>query len=240
MKATTITIAQRFCGPPESGNGGYTCGLIAEAVDAPVQVRLMVPPPLDVPLAIRPDTAQAGWLVGSSGVTVAEARPFHLELEVPQPPSYVVALDASRGYPGFKEHAFPTCFVCGPQRTRGDGLRIFAGPVGEGPLYAAPWIPDASLCCAEGKVLPEMMWAALDCPGAFATGFGRRSLLLGQFAARIDRRVHVDEPCVVLAWSVGSAGRKHYAGTAIFDEDGELCGRALATWVEPRSAEPAA
>ena len=38
----------------------------------------------------------------------------------------------------------------------------------------------------------------------------------------------------VLAWSVGSAGRKHYAGTAIFDEDGELCGRALATWIEPR------
>ena len=28
------------------------------------------------------------------------------------------------------EHPLPTCFVCGPARAKGDGLRIFAGPLG--------------------------------------------------------------------------------------------------------------
>jgi hypothetical protein len=233
MTATHVTIEARYCGPPGSGNGGYTCGVIAEAVDAPVQVRLLRPPPLDEPLAVRRDDEQSGWLVGPVGATVAEARPFHLQLDVPAPPSYVECLDASLAYPGFHHHAFPGCFVCGPERAKGDGLRIFAGPVKGRELYAAPWMPDASIC-TNGKVRPEMMWAALDCPGFFATGNAARGALLGQFAARIDRRVHVDEPCVIVAWPVGAAGRKLYAGTAIFDEDGELCGRALATWIEPR------
>jgi hypothetical protein len=234
MTLASVTILGRFCGPPDSGNGGYVCGVIAEAVGAPVQVRLLRPPPLDTPLAIRPDAAQAGWLVGPPGATVAEVQPFHLELEVPEPPGYVEALNASRAYAGFHQHAYPGCFVCGPERAKGDGLRIFAGAVKGRALHAAPWMPDASVCSREGKVLPEMMWAALDCPGYFAAGLAGRLGLLGQFAARIDRRVHVDEPCVIIAWQVGSAGRKHYAGTAIFDEDGELCGRALATWIEPR------
>jgi hypothetical protein len=30
-------------------------------------------------------------------------------------------------------------------------------------------------------------------------------------------------------------GRKHEAGTAIVDEDGEVCGRARALWIEPRN-----
>jgi hypothetical protein len=51
----------------------------------------------------------------------------------------------------------------------------------------------------------------------------------------IDRLVHVGESCMVVGWKIGSSGRKHEAGTAIFDEDGELCGRARAVWIEPRS-----
>jgi hypothetical protein len=48
--------------------------------------------------------------------------------------------------------------------------------------------------------------------------------------------VHVNEACVVIGWAVGHAGRKHYSGTAVFDDDGELCGRAAATWIELRGA----
>jgi hypothetical protein len=58
-------------------------------------------------------------------------------------------------------------------------------------------------------------------------------MLLGEFTAHVDRCVHVDEPCVVLGWHISSNGRKHEAGTALFDEDGELCARANAVWVEP-------
>jgi hypothetical protein len=39
----------------------------------------------------------------------------------------------------------------------------------------------------------------------------------------------------VIGWHIASKGRKHEAGTALFDEDGELCGRARATWIEPAS-----
>jgi hypothetical protein len=36
----------------------------------------------------------------------------------------------------------------------------------------------------------------------------------------------------VIGWAIGADGRKHHCGTAIFDEDGELCARAKSTWIE--------
>ena len=82
---------------------------------------------------------------------IASAEPAELTLEVPRPPDYLAALEASRHYAGFNDHAFPGCFVCGPERLRGDGLRIFAGPwTGEAGgdtaeaaagRVAAPWVP---------------------------------------------------------------------------------------------------
>jgi hypothetical protein len=31
VKREAIHIDRRFCGPPDSGNGGYVCGRVAEA-----------------------------------------------------------------------------------------------------------------------------------------------------------------------------------------------------------------
>jgi hypothetical protein len=231
---TALAIAKRFCGPPTSANGGYFCGLVASLSPDNVTVRLMKPPPLDTPLdaQIQPD---GGIVVHNGTEVIAQARRAEpLAIETPVPPSYLEALDASVRYPGFTEHPFPTCFVCGPQRSRGDGLRVFAGPVNGRQVFAAPWVPDASLDRGDGKVRPEFMWAAMDCPGCFAANkTGRGTWLLGEFTAHVDRCVHVEEPCRVVAWHIGSSGRKHEAGTALFDEDGELCGRAKAVWIEP-------
>jgi hypothetical protein len=47
-----IVIDRRFRGPPESGNGGYTCGLVAGRVDGPAEVTLRLPPPLEEPLTV--------------------------------------------------------------------------------------------------------------------------------------------------------------------------------------------
>jgi hypothetical protein len=58
-------------------------------------------------------------------------------------------------------------------------------------------------------------------------------MLLGEMQAHVDRRVHVGESCTVIGWKIGAEGRKSLAGTAIFDEDGELCARARALWIEP-------
>ncbi|MGH8129408.1 MAG: hypothetical protein ACRES3_00960, partial [Steroidobacteraceae bacterium] len=157
-----------------------------------------------------------------------------VELAVPEPPTYQQALAAVGGFQGFREHAYPGCFVCGQERERSDGMRIFASPIEGRDLCAAAWLPSRSLADTDGKVLPEFMWAALDCPGFFASGAAARGALLGLYAARIDRCVHVDAPCVVIGWPLGHDGRKHYTGTAIFDGFGELCGRATATWIEPR------
>lgn len=235
---TSLVIAKRFCGPPNSANGGYFCGLVAALSSETLTVRLMKPPPLDTALEAEVSSADGGVTVRQGTDVIAQARVTPpLELEVPVAPSYVETLDASLHYPGLTEHPFPTCFVCGTQRQRGDGMRVFAGPVTGREVFAAPWVPDRSLDGGDGKVRPEFMFAAMDCPGCFASNkLGRGLWLLGEYTAHIDRLVHVDEPCRVVAWHIGSKGRKHEAGTALFDEDGELCGRARAVWIEPASA----
>lgn len=230
-----IVIARRFRGPPQSGNGGYTSGMLASAAAQTVEIRLIKPPPLEKPLEIREDREQSQLLLLDGEEPVASATPRTFELTVPRPPSYAEALAAVRNFQGFREHAYPGCFVCGPERTRGDGMRIFASPLDGRELVAAAWLPDASLCGSDGKVLPEFMWAALDCPGFFACGGGKSGALLGLYAARIQRRVHLGESCVVIGWALGHEGRKHWTGTAVFDEAGEVCGVATATWIEPKS-----
>jgi hypothetical protein len=227
-----ITIARRFNGPPDSGNGGYVCGALAVATGEDVRVRLMAPPPLDRALVVEPGEQPGTWVLRDGIHAIASAMLAHLELEVPSAPPYVQAVWAAQHYVGFRQHSFPDCFVCGPHRRRGDGLRIFAGALDSG-MVAAPWLPADDLDGGDGKVAVEYHWAALDCPGYFAIVEDTpRLMVLGELQAHVDRRVHVGESCTVIGWRLGSEGRKHRSGTAIFDKDGELCARARATWIE--------
>jgi hypothetical protein len=231
----TLTIARRFQGPPDSGNGGYVCGALAVAARAELRVRLLAPAPLATPLTVDAGGTGGSWRLREGERLIASGVPVgRLDLDVPLAPPYVQAVWASQHYVGFHGHSFPDCFVCGPHRRRGDGLRIFPGLLDSG-MVAAPWIPADDLDAGDGKVAVEFHWAALDCPGYFAAVEDHpRMLLLGEMQAHVDRRVHVGEPCTVIGWKIGSEGRKHQAGTAIFDEDGELVARARATWVEVR------
>ena len=231
----TLTIAARFCGPPASSNGGYFAGLVATLASRTVTVRLLKPPPLDTELTVEA-LAEGGLRVMQGAEPVGEAQPAALRLDAPPAPDYFAAVEASRRYAGFRYHRFPSCFVCGVQRGRGDGLRIFAGSLAEGGVVAAPWVPDASLDAGDGKVRAEFMSAALDCPGYYAVAPDDRMMLLAELTAHVDRRVHIGESCTLIGWSLGSSGRKHEAGTAIYDGKGELCGRARALWIEPRGA----
>jgi hypothetical protein len=215
-----IVIDARFNGTPGSANGGYTCGVVARLLDTrSVEVTLRRPPPLGVPL--RWDGA--GLWEGET--LVAEGRAAELELDLPHPPSWEEAEWAQPRFAGFLEHAYPTCFVCGPERVRGDGLRIFAAPV-DG-LVAAAWTPAESA--------PELAWAALDCPGAYALEWsGRSEMLLGRLHGRVDRVPRTGERCVVMGWPLGREGRKGQAGTAIWSAAGEVLACARATWIEPK------
>jgi len=228
-----IVIEPRFCGPTESANGGYTCGLVAQFVGEPAEVTLRRPPPLGRPLLVEREDQSVRVFDG--GALVAEGVPTELELEVPEPVAFETAERASASYPGFASHAFPRCFVCGPRREPGDGLRIFASPVPGRDVVAAPWTPSSSLADEHGRLRREFVWAALDCPGAFAVGFAERGeTVLGRFAARVDAVPAPGERCVVIGWPLGEDGRKLYAGTALFSEAGELYACARATWIAPR------
>src|SRR5262245_50780881 len=232
----TIEISGRFCGPPDSGNGGYVAGLLAARADrrGPVRVRLCRPTPLDTALQVR-RTAAGTMELTADDETIATAAPAELPSVTSRWTSFEVAQSLSRSYPGFCRHPFPTCFVCGPDRAPGDGLRIFPGPWHSGHVVAA-WIPDNSLGSGDGTVSPEHVWAALDCPGYFALAADGRPMLLGEMTARLGHAVRTGESCVVVGWRIASEGRKHRVGTAIYGEDRRLCGSAVGLWIEPRPA----
>src|SRR5256884_2412848 len=127
----TLTIGARFCGPATSSNGGYFAGLVATLASRTLAVRLLKPPPLDTGLAVR-ELADGALQVVQGEEPIGEARPALLELDGPPAPEDLEAVEASRRYAGFRYHRFPSCFVCGVRRVRGDGLRIFGGPRPQG------------------------------------------------------------------------------------------------------------
>jgi hypothetical protein len=221
-----ILIERRFRGPLGSANGGYASGRLASFVDGPAEVTLRLPPPLDRPLQV--ERVGEGVRLLDDEALVAEAKPATVDLEAPAPPSFEEAQAAALP-DGDLDSPFPECFVCGAHRPVGDGLRIFAGPLGDGRV-AATWIPG------ESHEAPEFVWAALDCPGAYAGGFGvgeRGTLVLGRLGARVDALPQAGERCVVLGWPLGEEGRKVYAGTALYGEGGGVLGVARATWIQP-------
>ena len=220
-------IARQFRGPPQSGNGGYTCGVVAELVDAGVvEVTLRKPPPLDVELTVA--RGADGWVeVIHEEQVVAEARPSSLELELPEPPSFAEAVRLSEERGDDPEHPFPGCFVCGPGRDLGDGLRLRPAPLGHRRVVA-PWLVEPQFA---GE---RFAWAALDCPGGWAVqpDASRGISVLGRLTARVLSPPVAGDECVVVGWPIGEPdGRRHHAGTALF-RNGSVLAMARAVWFE--------
>jgi hypothetical protein len=231
-----IRVAARFCGPPASANGGYVCGLVADSINQLVTVRLLKPPPLDADMTVHAD-ADGTWHVEHDSQRIAEARPAALDdIAPPATVSYVDALAAARHAPwsDAAQHPCPGCFVCGPLRAHDDGLRLFAGPVPGTMVVATSWSPGASLAQSDGAIASEFIAAALDCPGFQALQTGMKPWLLGEYTCRIDRRVAVNERCVIVGWKIEVKGRRSIVGTALFGENGTLCALAKGVWIEPR------
>jgi hypothetical protein len=218
-----MRIPARFNGPPGSGNGGWCAGVFAVAAGAriggpPVQVTLRVPPPLDTDLRLDGGSIRAG------DVLVAEiAEAGETGRPVPAVP-LAEAAAAAKDYPGLVTHPFPGCFVCGPDRAPGDGLRIFPGPL-PGDRTAAPWtVPE--------DVVTETMWAALDCPGGWtAIGSSGRPFVLGRIAATVTALPAPGDECVVVGALSGVSGRKATVDSSVYGPDGRHLARARATWL---------
>lgn len=228
---TTVRIERRFRGPDDSGNGGYVAGIVAAALGGSnCTVTLISPPPLDRDLTLA--TTDAAATLSDEDRIIVRATNERVEVDVPPPPSFEAALEAEPRYSGLSHHIYPGCFVCGPDRENGDGMRIFPGRVGgSSDQVAATWVPDESLADDNGLVGPEFLWAALDCPGYFAAEERAGMALLGRMSATIHRPVKAGERLVVTGWPVASEGRKHQVGSALHDVDGTLVAAAVATWI---------
>ena len=245
-----LIVPRRFCGPPDSGNGGWTAGALAALDDADspddrcaswpaIEVSLRQPPPLDTPLDVRVEDGVTTASFG--GAAIATARRADRALVEVDPVRHEAAAAAESLYPGLEFHPFPTCFACGTGRTEGDGLRIFPGRVGDGPsgaLVAATWTPHASLgedWHAYGDEQPRASvaatWAALDCIGGWAGDLGERLMVLGRMTARLDDLPVIGEPHVVVGAGRGTEGRKTSTAATLYDADGRVVGTAEHTWI---------
>jgi len=111
-----------------SANGGYVCGLLAGHIDGSAEITLRLPPPLSQQLGIVASADGAVELRENDRIlATGRAVPLH----VPEIPvvTFSEAKDAVRRTPyDESNHNVPMCFVCGPARAHGDGLRVFAGP----------------------------------------------------------------------------------------------------------------
>jgi hypothetical protein len=252
MNTTTVTIAARFRGPPHSGNGGYACGAFADLLRAPsesggqaAEVTLRSPVPLDT--AMRVEQRPEGIRIYAGETLVAEARSTDLSLPIPAAPSYESAAQVRahspslvKGFsPRFPESigAHPFCFCCGAEH--GDGLEVYAaaGASLAPEVVAAAWPTKRAWGNKAGQLPARFVWTALDCPGQAAYyAAGVRTGMLGQLCARIVQPIAAGERCVVIGWQIGVDGRKHFAGTALFNAAGECCAYAKAIWVGRRDS----
>jgi hypothetical protein len=231
---TTVTVPSRFNGPPASGNGGYSCGVVASLIDGPVAVSLRRPVPLDQALALARE--DGGKLCAyAADELIAEAVPA----------SPLLAWEA--GFPGIEEareahdrYAAPLdgefghCFVCG--RSRHDGFDVFPGPVTGTDLVATPWTPPEWAGDEGGIVRPEFVWAALDCPGYFALhGREMNVAYLARQQVELLAPLHTDVEYVVVGRPLERSGRKGFAATAVLALDGTVLAHSEMLLIEPRS-----
>jgi len=227
-----VHVLRRFRGPPTSGNGGYVCGLVAEWIEGPAEVRLLAPIPLETPLHRRRDEAEV--TLSDNQIVYARARPLEegLDIDVPAPPDEAELEAAALVFPGAAGHPIPGCFVCGTERSPGDGLCIYAGESPHRDVAVAEWMPDEEFAGEDGHVAERFIWAALDCPSYFGLGEPRPLALLAKLSARIDRPVLPGERLRISAWEREREGRKHRSATVIHDEKAQLVAIAEALWIE--------
>ena len=89
---------------------------------------------------------------------------------------------------------------------------------------AAPWVA--------GEADLRVVWAALDCAGAWAADMEDRMMVLGRMTAEVLGTPVAGEEHVVVGLARGSEGRKHRTATTVVDPRGAVLGRAEQVWIE--------
>jgi len=226
-----IIISERFCGPPDSGNGGYVSGLMASELEGAVEVTLRKPIPLLTKMNLDP--TDEGVDLREGNTLIAEARRVEsLDMLTHKAPVRADVVEAMLEpiVCGDEGVSFGHCFVCGSDRAEGDGLRIICGRLADG-RSAALWQPDPTLDDGNGCVDPVYLWSALDCPGYASIHEAGRLALLGRFTAEIIARPSVSEPMIVCGEKTRQDGRKFYTNTTLYTTTGQVVGFAKAIWI---------
>lgn len=239
----TIIIEPGFNGPRLSGNGGYVAGVMAGRYadafggDGVAEVTLRAPVPVGRALqVVRGDRA---LLLRDGDVLICEARAGSVaHLQPPPPPddwTEVMRRGDEGGSP--EDSDFHRCIVCGRGRAVGDGLRVFGTGGPQKGYSLSCYLPHANHADDTGRIRPEFLWGALDCPGAWAAQDPDdwRPALTGRMTASVIEAPRVGERCAVVGWKIGEEGRKLYSGTALYTETGRLCALATCTWIVLRS-----
>jgi hypothetical protein len=218
MAATlsSLSVEPRFSGAPGEANGGWIAGLLArELGQGAATVRFQAGVPLDRTVDIEPAGGAGGGVrLVADGVELVRAEPSGGPVVAPMPLAPGELLRAG----GRHDHPFPTCFVCGPDRAAGDGLRLAPSPVRAG--VAARWTPD------EDSVVEPFLWAVLDCPSAFAVVGPGDVVVMESITARVQREPEPGRELVVAAGELRREGRTRKAMSALYD------GRALVAVAE--------
>jgi hypothetical protein len=243
IMTTELRIDRQFRGPSGSGNGGWTGGKLAEHLrsraehDGPVQVTLRRPPPLDIALTVESDTT-AARLLGPDGGVVADASVAETSAlgDPVEPVDADTARAAESDYAGLRHHPYPQCFTCGPDRDDGDGLRMFPGLIAPG-RTACTWTPHPAMAAGDGRLDPEYVWAALDCPGGWTEDLEGRPIVLGRMTAQVFGRPVAREIHVAVGRLLDVDGRKTRTATTVYDTNGRMVGQAAQVWV---AVDPAA
>jgi hypothetical protein len=219
--------------------------LAAGAGPRGVEIRRAAGVPLDRPLVVR--VAEGDAVLSDDEGVIARTTSPDLAVTVPAPPAVDVARHVSSRFlerleRGEVRHTFPECFVCGHRREPADGLRVFPGPVDgglgdEAGMRVGAWRPDAAFLDEAGRLRPEFVWSALDCPGGWAIAGPANT---GTLQVEILEPVDGHQELIVMGWpmradSARPGSRRRYAGTAMFDTRGRLLARGAAIWVTPRA-----
>jgi hypothetical protein len=233
----SVIIPERFNGPLENGNGGYSAGIAAAFLDGPVEATLRRPVPLGRPLEPVTENGIVRLLDGDQ-VIVEARRVLDFEIEVPDPVGPGQAREAMARYQGEAEGPFSRCFVCGLARE--DGLGVFSGRVEGRDVVASTWTPPDWTAGEDGLVRPEFVWAVLDCPTFFGAYIDVEEFplsFLGRITARIDGLPAAGDELVLMSWPLGIDGRKAESGVALLTAAGDVLAAAKAVLIEARKGE---
>ena len=117
---------------------------------------------------------------------------------------------------------FRECFVCGDREDGPTG-----GPVAgrEPPTRRRSRFPESS---------PELVWAAIDCPGAYAVGDeGRGTIVLGRMTARVERVPAAGEPCVAASGRSARTAASSTPAPRSSTGEGEVLALPRQAWIVP-------